>query len=112
MGKHAQYLKRGTARQAGSIGAPIAGDFTVGTPAVPNTTVTKVASFPSPATQWRPRTIVVSSGVVAYGGVTSGASISAPTAAAATQYRVQVVWINAAGIEISEWFTAGTITTP
>lgn len=90
MGKFAQYRKRGSAPQFGSMAAPADADWTIGVTTSSTIPTTRVAPIPAGATSMLWRAIVAATGVAgAYTGTLSGLL-------SATQYKVQAAWFNGA----------------
>lgn len=112
MGKYAQYLKRGTARQFGIMAPPANADWSITGTTVSTITATRTANFPSGANQWVTRAIRVSTGLVS--GVSgSGVGTTNTTTGLSTgvQYAVQAAWtLNA--VQVSEWSDKQLTTLP
>ena len=111
MGKWARKRRTGSNAAFGIMPAPNAADFSIGTPAVPTTPINRLVSIPAPATDWSVRSIRTATGAISMSGISAVTPINANTAVAATAYKIQVAWF-AGTVQLSDWTTLGTITTP
>jgi hypothetical protein len=111
MGKWARKRRTGSNMMQGIMSAPLAADFSIGAVASPTTPINRLVAIPSPATDWRTRTIRVSDGNEQYSGISAATPINALTSLAATTYKIQVAWYRGTAQQ-SEWTTLGTVTTP
>lgn len=111
MGKWARKRRTGSNAQYGMVSPPTGADMTIGAPATPSTPITRVTAQPPGTDQWSPRAILVATGAVTQGGISAATPIGAPTAAAATTYKIQVAYYLGT-LQVSAWATLGTITTP
>lgn len=111
MGKWASQRKKGSQSTYGFVAPPLAADFTIGAPAVPNTPCNRLVAIPAPATDWRARAVKVSDGSETLSGISAVTPINFPGLAAATTYRGYVAW-HIGTARISEWTLVGTFTTP
>jgi hypothetical protein len=111
MGKWAQYRKRGTNVQQGSLAAPVAGQFTVGTPTTTTIPVTRVASIPLGADDMVARAIVAATGTIgATQAGAGGTNLTLTGLVSATAYRVYVAWFNGV-VRVSDWSISTPATT-
>jgi len=111
VGKWASQNKKGGQGSFGLVPAPLLSDFTITTPAVPVSTITRNISLVFPIAGYFLRTIKVSDGSSLETSILSGNTGNAATPSAATQYKVQVAFGDTSR-RISEYTTLGTLTTP
>lgn len=113
MGKHAQYAKRGTARQQGNVAAMGNADWSLGAVTATTQVVNLLAAFPPNADRWGVLVVNAATGVVAFSTFQLATPITATGLVTATTYRVQVAWFQSPGFQrVSDWSPARTFTTP
>lgn len=111
MGKFAQYLKRGTARQHGLQAAPLDADWSVGVTTATTIPSNRAVAIPGPADQWITRAIQNSTNLVSgVAGSGSGATNTVTGLVTATSYRVQAAWV-LQGRVVSDWSNSKPATT-
>ena len=112
MGKHAQYIKRGTAAGQGYLAAPLAADWTLGVPASVDCPASLVISIPAGADRWGVMAIKVSNSVPVPVNVSvSGPNLITPLALG-TPYRAVAAWFStASNKQVSDWSPPKLFTT-
>lgn len=111
MGKWAQYQKRGTARHHGFLSAPVATDWSVGTPLASSCPMNRLVPIPTGALDWSIQTTLATGGApVGTAGISASTPISATGLTTATNYRSRIAWFNGT-LRVSDWSDWKTFTT-
>ncbi len=111
MGKHAQYGKRSSSIQTGTLPPPLATDWALGVAGVLDYSFTRVGTIPSPATQWG---IMAYRPTVAVPSTIQGAAtpLTLGGLAAGTLYNGYAAWFSSTtGQRLSEWSPPKAFTT-
>lgn len=111
MGKHAQYLKRGTVHHFGTMSPPIPAEWAINSTTINSILVDRLVAVPSPGTFTVARAIKVSDGSLAASQPGwSGTTGTIVGLTGATQYRVQIAW-RIGSVQISDWSDVKLATT-
>lgn len=112
MGKHAQYLKRGTAGGQGYLTAPLATDWTLATPGSNDIVATLTVPIPAGADRWGVMAIRISNNVPVPVNVSTGSSVTVTPLVVVTAYRAVAAWFStASNRQVSDWSAPKTFTT-
>jgi len=112
MGKHAQYVKRGSSTSTGFLPAPLAADWALGTPTTTDVLATLTVSIPTGADRWGVIAIRVSTAVPQTTNVSIGSTITVLPLLPSVQYRALAAWFkSSSNIQVSEWSAPKIFTT-
>ena len=104
MGKHAQYVKRGSSAGQGFLTPPAAADWSLALPVVPTMTATLAVPIPAGVDRWGVMAIVVATNIPVPVNVSTVAALTVTPLVANTNYRAVAAWFSTvSNKQVSEW---------
>jgi hypothetical protein len=104
MGKHAQYVKRGSSVGQGFLTPPAAADWSLGIPTASNVVATLSAAIPAGADRWGVMAIKASTNIPVPVNTSTLATVTVTPLDANNNYRAVAAWFStASNKQVSEW---------
>lgn len=104
MGKHAQYGKRGSSVTTGFLPAPLAADWSLALPVVPNMVATLAVPIPAGADRWGVMAITQTTNIPVPVNVSTVAALTVTPLVVNTNYRAVAAWFSSANnVQVSAW---------
>jgi len=104
MGKHAQYVKRGSSTGQGFLTPPAAADWSLGIPTSSNVVATLSAAIPAGADRWGVMAIKTSNNIPVPVNVSTTSTITVTPLDASFNYRAVAAWFSTANnVQVSAW---------